>query len=230
LVTTPPSNRARDRKCLLLAQDVLSGDVQLDVEGTDLHVGTGYIAGQGDEHIVVGSDRCEKGTAGRLDSAPHLAPDVEFPTDLRAERELPESVADGRVGCRDRDPVVARRRTQLLLLRVELADGDPELCARLEDADARSQECKILLIGEVDQIRQHRVVERRPPLAILRAAGIDRPGAGLHPVVGDLYRRALEVRTDHASGRQQGKHPGDPDASNTPVLSARTRTLRPGNR
>src|SRR5215467_2585443 len=103
-------------------------------------------------------------------------------------------------------PDVGCRALALLYLRIELTDRNAQLCTRLENLGAGANQSKVLIIGDLDQPVEHRVVEHPPPVSILLISRIDRRVVGFEPFAGDWGRRRGEIGPNHTTGtlEQQG--------------------------
>src|SRR5438045_2108435 len=93
-------------------------------------------------------------------------------------------------------PDIGYRAAALLYLRVELADRHSKFRAGLQHPSPRVDERQVLIVGKLDQPVQHRIVEYRPPVAILLITGIDRAVVGFEPLLGDRGQRRGKVGTD----------------------------------
>src|SRR5262249_61432029 len=117
--------------------------------------------------LVAARARTAPARIGRLDVASNPAPEVELPAGLGPDLRLPvrDGVALRRGG--ERPPiaraVVLGGADDLLRLREDLADGDPELRAGLQDAHAGLTQGQVLPVGALDEPVQGRIVERLPP-------------------------------------------------------------------
>ena len=83
------------------------------------------------------------------------------------------------------------------------ADRDRELRPCLEDPGTRHLQGQVLRVADLDEPVQRRIVECRPPLAVIVGIlGYPR-FAGTQPARVELGRRRLEVGADHGAARQQ---------------------------
>src|SRR6516165_1420517 len=107
-------------------------------------------------------------------------------------------------------PDVGRRALTLLYLRIELADRYAQLGARFEHLGARADQSEVLIIGDLDQPIEHRVMKDLPPVAILLIAGVDRSVARFEkPFLGHRSRRRREIGSDHTTGASEQQRRGD---------------------
>src|SRR5215472_16521583 len=88
----------------------------------------------------------------------------------------------------------------LLYLRIELADRYAQLGARFEHLGARADESEVLIVGDLDQPVENRVVEHFPPVPILLISRIDRRVVGFEPFLGNRRRRRSKVWADQTPG------------------------------
>src|SRR6516164_4214769 len=96
-------------------------------------------------------------------------------------------------------PDVSCRALALLYLRIELADRYAQLGSRFEHLGARADQREVLIIGDLDQPVENRVVEHLPPVPILLISRIDRRVVGFEPFVGYRRRRRREIGTHHTT-------------------------------
>ena len=75
-------------------------------------------------------------------------------------------------------PDIGYRAVALLKLGIKLADRHTQLRARFEYLSSGADEGQILIIRNLDQPVEHRVVEHLPPVTVLLIPGIDRRIAG----------------------------------------------------
>ena len=84
----------RDRERFLLPNNVLAGDFNLGLQRADADIGSGDVAQQSGQHIIVIGDRGQIGRIGRFDDAAELAPKINFPIDGETERVAPKGSSD----------------------------------------------------------------------------------------------------------------------------------------
>src|SRR5215472_4722041 len=96
-------------------------------------------------------------------------------------------------------PDVSCRALALLHLWVEFADGDTQLGPRFEHLSSGADQGKVLIVGDLDQPIEHRVMKDLPPVAILLIAGVDRRVAGFEPFLGHRGRRRRKIGPDHTT-------------------------------
>src|SRR5215472_1937820 len=94
----------------------------------------------------------------------------------------------------------------LLYLRIELADRYAQLGARFEHLGARADESEVLIVGDLDQPVENRVVEHFPPVPILLISRIDRRVVGFEPFVRNRSRGRGEIGTDKAAAAQEKQY------------------------
>src|SRR6516165_12094439 len=97
-------------------------------------------------------------------------------------------------------PKISCRALALLYLRIELADRYTQLGARFEHLGARADQSEVLIIGDLDQPVENRVMEHPPPVPILLVSRIDGRVVGFEPLLRNRSRGRGEVRADHATG------------------------------
>ena len=56
---------------------------------------------------------------------------------------------------------------ELLLLRVEVARGNPEFCPRFENPQSGNLQAEVLLIGLFYELIEDRIVETFPPFSVI---------------------------------------------------------------
>ena len=83
-----------------------------------------------------------------------------------------------------------------LCLREELADGDAHLGAGFQHAVTRLAQGQVLAVGGLDELVEGRVVEYRPPMAVVRLFAPHALVVGIDPVLRYGGWRPLEVRAD----------------------------------
>src|SRR5215471_2876751 len=112
-------------------------------------------------------------------------------------------------------PDVGCSALALLHLRIEFTNRNAQLCARFENLGAGANQSKVLIIGDLDQPVEHRVVEHPPPVSILLISRIDRRVVGFEPFVSDRSRRRGEIGPNHTTGtlKEQGHSDDMPDDS-----------------
>src|SRR5215469_12300064 len=88
----------------------------------------------------------------------------------------------------------------LLYLRIKLADRYAQLGARFEHLGAGADQSEVLIIGDLDQSVENRVVEHLPPIPIFLIPRIDRRVVCFEPFLGDRRRRRSKVRADQTPG------------------------------
>src|SRR5215510_79649 len=86
--------RAGNLQRRALACDVVAGDGHLPFNGADFHVGAGYIADQGNQHVVVVGDRGQERGVGGFDGAAKFTPEIQFPCRLAAKLVDPIGVGN----------------------------------------------------------------------------------------------------------------------------------------
>src|SRR5215471_5803409 len=107
-----------------------------------------------------------------------LAPEVQLPSDLTAEIDPPEflgqrvSGVDGLISAGGMD--VVGLTVELLLLRIELADGFAQDRTSFQHARSGLHEGEILVISDLDQPVQRRIAKRGPPVPVILASGLYR--------------------------------------------------------
>ena len=101
------------------------------------------------------------------------------------------------------------------MLRIELANGDAQPRASLQHPHPGGSQGKILLVGELDQPRQSRVIERRPPIPVLRGGEVHGFVALLKPFIGNPRWRGFEIWTQQTSLEEQ-RQPEEDDAFRFP--------------
>ena len=107
-------------------------------------------------------------------------------------------------------PVVLDGPDGLLRLRKDLADGDAQLGAGLQDPHAGLLEREVVPVGPRDEAIQDRIVEGPPPVPVGGRLGADTLVPGLPPVRRDGDLGPLVVRPDHASREgQEHRHQED---------------------
>ena len=85
---------------------------------------------------------------------------------------------------------------RLLRLREDIADGDRLARSGFEDPSAHDPEGRVLLVGPLDQCRERRIVEDRPPVVAFERGVPDGRMFGLDPGRGHRRGRAPVVRAD----------------------------------
>jgi len=96
-------------------------------------------------------------------------------------------------------PNVSCRALTLLYLRIELADRNAKLGTRSENLGTGADQGEVLIVGDLDQPVEHRVMEHLPPVAVFLISGFDRRISGFEPFGGDWRRRRGEIRPDRAT-------------------------------
>ena len=146
----------------------------------------------------------------RLYAAAELAPEIQFPIDLRSQRAAPvvfRAGASGSMSDGQRWPGCSRRRADLLGLRVKLTDRDAEHGTGFQDAGAGCQECEILMVGDVNQPVE-RGVAGTPSTTARTSAGrcgpTDRPIA---TTVRDRCVRGFEIRPNFTRCQRKPEAP-----------------------
>ena len=137
-----------DLQAASLQGGIFASDHEPRLHGADRTVEAGHLGGHQHLHVIVLGDAGEIAGVRGLDAAPELAPEIEFPADLK-----PAFKATA-VSIRRTDlcsPRAERFAGCLLHLRVERAAGNPELRARFHDAHA----------GDA-HVRDSRAAPRRP--------------------------------------------------------------------
>ena len=71
---------------------------------------------------------------------------------------------------------------------------------RFEHLGARADQSEVLIIGDLDQPVENRVMEHPPPVPILLVSRIDGRVVGFEPLFRNRSRGRGEVRADHATG------------------------------
>ena len=94
-----------DAERLLLFNNIGAGDGDQPFRGANTDIGSRYITQKRNQNAVVGRDRCKICPVSGFDPAAELAPEVQLPSRLRANRVGPEV---GRRRITDR-PAVWRR-------------------------------------------------------------------------------------------------------------------------
>src|SRR5215472_12246643 len=97
-------------------------------------------------------------------------------------------------------PDVSCRALTLLYLRIELADRYAQLRARFEHFGAGANESEVLIIGDLDQPVENRVMEHFPPVAVLLISRIDRRVVGFEPLLRNRSGRRGEIGADQTTG------------------------------
>src|SRR5215472_10917050 len=110
-------------------------------------------------------------------------------------------------------PDVSCRPLALLYLRIELADCYAQLGARFEHLGARADQSEVLIIGDLDQPVENRVVKHLPPVSILLISRIDRRVLGFEPFLGNRGRRRGKIRADETSGAAKRQQHAQPSAT-----------------
>src|SRR5215469_4000373 len=97
-------------------------------------------------------------------------------------------------------PDVGCRPLALLYLRIELPDRHAQLGARFEHLGTGADQSEVLIIGDIDQPVENRVVEYLPPIPIFLIPRVDRRIVCFEPFLGDRCRRRSKVRADETPG------------------------------
>ncbi len=169
---------------------------------------------------------------GRLDRPSEFPPKIQFPARLKADFRLP--VVEAALGAREGGrygsiarSVVLNGTDRLLRLREDLADGDAQLSAGLQDPHARASERKVFPVGSLDEAVQDGIVEGLPPVAIPGRLSAHPQIPGFQPVRRHHGLRPLEVWPDHAS--RTGQERRDEQAnleSTTPSAMSQVHVIR----
>ena len=195
-----PKQALGDLEASLLQRGVLVRDAQAQLAGADARIEARGL--RRDEHleIVVLGDAREVLGVRRPRRRDGTCPRSPAPRRRRARCWRSRDPDRRAVALLRPDPQAVA--AELLQLRVEVAAGDPELCARLEDAKARGAHAGIDALGLLHELLEHPVAELAPPLVDLHGLCVQRlPAARLVQRVGGP---ALEPR--HGGTREVGAH------------------------
>ncbi len=194
-----------DLQAALLQRGVFMGNLQLQFDGADRTIGVGDLCCHQHLQIVILRDAGKIAGIRSLDAAPEFAPEIDFPA--QAETGVVGREGDVPPG---RPHLAGTQDTagHLLLLRVEQAACNHQLCPRLQDAHPRRTHVGIDALGLGDQALQHRVIEIAPPLLGLRfrlAAlfGRQRIERAARPAGQPGHLGALEVRPNRGAAPEQ---------------------------
>ncbi len=149
-----------DLQAARLNCSVLASDLQTHLEGTNRRIQGRDLRRHQHLHIIVLRQTGKITGIGGLDTAPELAPQVEFPADTEAQPIAAEGTVRPTVLTLPDAQCVA---AELLHLRVERAPGDTEIGARLENPQAGNAYIGVAAQRLVDQRIEHWVVEAAPP-------------------------------------------------------------------
>ena len=160
-----------------------------------------HFGGQDHQEIVIVGDGGAQGGVRGFDGARELAPEIELPGGVDAHGKILERVVEvAQVRPVPAGVVVGIAAYRVLNLRIERADRDAELCARLEHAQAGRLQSPVLPIGGLDEPGKDRVFEDIPPSGELRGIGLDPVVTLFEPIVLHGCFGRLEIRPDlHAS-------------------------------
>ena len=213
-----------DSETFRLENDILVGDGDLLLHRTDIDVGGGDIADEGDEGVVVSGDGGEVGGFIGFDLASKFPPEIDFPA--RGEEGLVgEKIwSDGEAGLflaeilgEGVDEGIGRARAagaavawgnigigeasgDALLLGEEVADAAVEFGAGLEDADSRGLEVEIIFVGEVDEASEGGIVKAAPPEDLWGSVSFSRDRFAFDPLGFDSGLGDGVIWTHHAGG------------------------------
>ena len=193
---------ARDLEAVALHAHVVACDREARFDRPDADVGGGDLRDEAHQHVVVVGDGGEQIGVGRLDAATEASPEIDLPGRIEARLEAVEAAVDDwgdRVEAQMRTRV---RAAQCLALWPEPADRDAATRLRLDDAQARGLERRVLAIGECDEVVERGVAEDLPPTCGFAGVGTQARRAGGQPALGGRRRRRAIVRPDHAAGHE----------------------------
>ncbi|SAL88768.1 hypothetical protein AWB68_08888 [Caballeronia choica] len=154
----------RNVEAALLQLGVLARDTQARLGRAQREISIGDLRMQQDQRgIAVGLRGKERGV-GRLDRAAETPPEIELPSDAQTRTVLQVSARPGIESIR----ALLRRGKQvgvgLLYLRIASREGDAELRAGLQHAQASDLHIAVVGIGLRDQALEVLVSEYPPPL------------------------------------------------------------------
>src|SRR6185437_309886 len=164
------------------------------------NIGRSHIPEKRYQDVVIRRDRCQVRTIGGLDATAEFAPKIQFPSRLEGKGIGPKvlwfRISRGYWRCRA-GPVEGQRSRCLLHLRIKLANGDPQHCARLQDLGPGAQQGEILVVSNYDELVEHGVMEGLPPIPVFFVTGIDRAAVRPNKLVGQRCWLGEKIWTDN---------------------------------
>ena len=197
---TKAREHVNDLVAATLDLDVLLGNPQLLLGQPNRGVGLRHLRGEQHKNVIVAGHGGQEGGIRGLDAASIPAPEVDLPRDTGAKTEIPE-IPGRPAGFRWRD--VGGGAGSGLRLGIPETGGDPQLCARLKDADGRDLQVVVGSMRLFDQTVQFRIAEDFPPGHQLGPGGGQSFSLFLIPVRCDRGLGRFEVGPDGGAGSQQ---------------------------
>ncbi len=144
--------------------NILFRQVSAFLSGAVVNIIAGDLRGDGDQHLVIGSNRDIQVCLRCFYAAGVFTPDIHFPAHIQAN-----------TGGVERALVLvsfAQAARYVLLLRKNQCVADAQRCSRLDNTQASCLYAEVLAGTAVYQFIQYRVLEKFPPVCRLARFGL----------------------------------------------------------